>query len=102
MPSDANFLIGCPSSVGLESFRREGVGSWYISTLCKVLEEEAHRSHLLEIMTEVMILPQTLRHDYIIAQVARRVAEMTTSKGKKQMPQLQSTLLSKFYFISKE
>jgi len=53
LPNEADFLLGYSTMPGFVSFRDIDSGSWYISSLSRILDEYANREHLLDILTRV-------------------------------------------------
>jgi hypothetical protein len=44
IPNEADFLLGLATVPGFVSYRSRSQGSWYITTLVRLLDEYAHRS----------------------------------------------------------
>ncbi|RZF45855.1 hypothetical protein LSTR_LSTR010811 [Laodelphax striatellus] len=94
IPSMADFLLAFSTFEGHYSWRNPEKGTWFIQSLCEVLEEEGTKSSLQDILLEV----------------SRRVATNYESYNdffawqheKKQVPQINSTLLRQVYFTPKE
>ena len=54
LPIHADFLIATSTISGLASLRNTVTGSYFISAVCKVLEEEAASEDLLSMLTEAV------------------------------------------------
>lgn len=97
IPIEADFLVVYSTVAGYKSLRNSQNGSWFIQSLCKLLDEEAKKSEdeKLEIMR-------------VLTAVNRKVAMMepTTDdqelSGKKQVPCIMSMLTKELYFRSKK
>ncbi|XP_077985432.1 uncharacterized protein LOC144440062 [Glandiceps talaboti] len=83
VPNEADFLYGFCTAPGYEAYRYkdQSKGSWYISKLTEVLEREAGRKHLLEILTLV-----------------NNEVSKEGNPNFKQIPAPQYTLTKKLYF----
>jgi hypothetical protein len=82
LPVEADVLVAYSSLDGYESYRDIEEGSWFITVLIKVLNEHAHNMKLTDVLTIVN----------------KRVADMVTAEGKKQMPCFLSTLRKAVHF----
>ncbi|CAI2351470.1 unnamed protein product [Caenorhabditis sp. 36 PRJEB53466] len=85
-PSQADMLIAYATTAQYVSWRNSARGSWFIQAVCEVFSEHAGDMDVVELLTEVN----------------KKVAcGFQTSQGSnimKQMPELTSRLLKKFYF----
>ncbi|XP_067664579.1 uncharacterized protein [Haliotis asinina] len=77
----ADFLIGYCTPHGYASYRGRSTGSWYIKTLCEVLESNADSQDLLANLVEVNA----------------RVAELIGRHGEQQVPAPMFTLTKYLY-----
>ncbi|XP_039276312.1 caspase A isoform X2 [Nilaparvata lugens] len=94
IPSMADFLLAFSTFEGHYSWRNPEKGTWFIQALCEVLEEEGTKSSLQEILLEVSRRVATNHESYndMIA----------WQHQKKQVPQINSTLLRQVYFNPKQ
>ena len=81
-PIDADFLICFASAPGHESYRKGSVGSWFISSVCKVFKEYANKEHIMDMMLRVN----------------NEVADYLSMQGLKQMPRAICMLTKKVFF----
>lgn len=97
LPSDADFLISYSTTPGYKSYRRftmpaacpqpidsESLGSWFISTLMRVLRENSHADDLMTMLTKVN----------------QEMIRKATGNGNKQIPSHVSMLTRKVFFAS--
>ena len=77
VPIEVDFLYSYSTVKGFFSYRNPESGSWFIQTLCDVIEKEKNE-HILDILTQVNNL---------------------ISKKEKAMSTFETTLTKKFYFI---
>ncbi|NXJ76846.1 CASP3 protein, partial [Trogon melanurus] len=88
IPVEADFLYAYSTAPGYYSWRNSAEGSWFIQSLCKMLEEHARKLELMQILTRVN----------------RKVAEYESCStrqdfnAKKQIPCIVSMLTKEFYF----
>jgi hypothetical protein len=92
IPLEADFLIGYSTIAGYYSWRNSANGSWFIQSLCNVLNENGRKLEIMQLLTAVN----------------RRVAyyfESNTNEpsmhGKKQIPCIVSMLTKELYFKPK-
>jgi hypothetical protein len=92
IPLQADYLIGYSTISGYFSWRNSANGSWFIQSLCAVLNESGKKLEIMQLLT----------------QVNRRVAyhfESNTNEpsmhGKKQIPCIVSMLTKELYFKPK-
>ena len=83
LPTEANFLFGYATPPGRVSFRSTKHGSWYISSLCQVLQNNAHQLDLVSMLTIV--------ND--------EVCQAYTSQGYKQCPAPVNLLCKQVWFF---
>ena len=82
LPDQSDFLLSFSTVEGYVSWRNSSFGSWYVKALVEVFNEESHKEHLLDMLTEVN----------------RRVALSQSQSGYKQIPSTVSQLRRKLYF----
>ena len=85
IPMTGDFLFAWSTFPGFVSYRK-GCGSCYIQTLCLFLDRLGTKYHLEDILKLVR---------YTIAQ------DFESAKGRKQMPNTDSTLTGRIYFHPK-
>lgn len=92
IPMEADFLIAYSTVEGFYSWRNSNSGSWYMQSLCTILEEYGSKLEMMQILTAVN----------------RRVSyyfESNTNdpefNGKKQVPCIVSMLTKELYFKPK-
>ena len=83
LPSGSDVLLAHSTVAGYEAYRNRQAGSWFIRTLMEKLEENAHKMHLMDILTLVN----------------NTIAGLSTSDNLKQMP-CQTTTLTKFVYFN--
>jgi len=83
LPSEADFLFGYATPPGNVSFRSPQYGTWYISKLCEVLNDNSHQQDLLSMLTIVN----------------SKVSEAYTNKGYKQCPAPVTLLRKQVWFF---
>ncbi|XP_043792908.1 caspase-1-like [Apis laboriosa] len=93
LPTTADFLYAYSTMEGCYSFRDTNQGSWYIQTLCKVINKHWRDCDLLKMLTI------TLRK--VATEYSSQHYESDKDK-KKQMPTFTSTLTRDLYFNSVE
>ncbi|PBC26688.1 Caspase [Apis cerana cerana] len=92
LPTTADFLYAYSTMEGCYSFRDTNRGSWYIQTLCKVINERWKDCDMLKMLTI------TLRK--VATEYSSQHDELDKDR-KKQMPTFTSTLTRDLYFNSK-
>ncbi|CAK9797348.1 unnamed protein product [Anthophora plagiata] len=88
LPSQADFLFGYSTMEGFYSVREKYKGTWYIQTLCNVIKEHWMDYDLVKILTI------TARE----VGIGKSLEEGQSSKEKKQMPVITTTLTRDLYF----
>lgn len=79
----SDYLLAYSTIPGYVSWRNSASGSWFISTLVTVFKDNAHKEHLLDMLTEVN----------------RRITQLQLgSGGYKQQPEPVTGLRKKLYF----
>ena len=86
IPMTEDFLFAWSTFSGFVAYRNPGCGSCYIQTLCLFLDRLGTKYHLEDILKLVR---------YTIAQ------DFESAKGRKQMPNTDSTLTGRIYFHPK-
>ncbi|GLG96498.1 Caspase-1, partial [Gryllus bimaculatus] len=84
IPNEADILVAYSTYEGRVAYRDTDDGTWYISELCKEMDQSAKSDDLLTMLTRVN----------------RQVALTKENFQEKQMPSLQSTLTRKIYFFT--
>ena len=84
LPNEADFLFGYATPPGKVSFRSIKHGSWYISSLCQVLQDNARQLDLSSMLTIVN----------------KEVCKAYTSQGYKQCPAPVSLLRKQVWFFN--
>lgn len=90
IPVEADFLYAYSTAPGYYSWRNSVQGSWFIQSLCEMLQKHAGKLELMQILTRVN----------------RKVAEYESCStqqdfnAKKQIPCIVSMLTKEFYFPS--
>ena len=86
IPTTSDFLFGWCTFPGYESFRRTNSGSYYIQTLCQILDSYGTKYDLISNLT-------------LVSSVVAEEFEM--GDGKKQMPCVEHTLTKLIFFHPK-
>ena len=86
IPTTSDFLFGWCTFPGFESFRRTNSGSYYIQTLCQILDTYGTKYDLISNLT-------------LVSSVVAEEFEM--GDGKKQMPCIEFTLTKLVFFQPK-
>ncbi|KAG8252611.1 Caspase-7 [Homalodisca vitripennis] len=93
IPAMADFLIAYSTAEGFYSWRNPQKGTWFIQSLCDVLEQEAN-SH--DLYTLLLMVAQKVALDY------ESFSDLYPwQHQQKQVPQTVSTLIRKFFFKKK-
>ncbi|XP_040068356.1 caspase-7 isoform X2 [Ixodes scapularis] len=90
VPTDADFLICFSTVPGFYAWRNTTQGSWFVQSLCRVLQQRAWNTDLLTMMTVVC------RH--VALYYESSVPGDTVMDRKKQVPSFVSTLTRLVYF----
>uniref|UniRef100_S4RJU5 Caspase-8 n=1 Tax=Petromyzon marinus TaxID=7757 RepID=S4RJU5_PETMA len=91
IPDEADILLGMATVSGYLSFRHRREGSWYIQTLCNLLEQKCNgQNDILAILTDV---------NRVVAEKTARMKNPYTHKREstKQMPQPKFSLRMKLF-----
>ncbi|XP_024138660.1 caspase-3 [Oryzias melastigma] len=89
IPLEADFLYAYSTTPGYYSWRSTANGSWFIQSLCEMLEKFSKTLDLMRIMTRV---------NYKVAMQFESSSSMPGFSGKKQIPCIVSMLTKDFYF----
>jgi caspase-like apoptosis-related cysteine protease len=92
IPTYADFMIAYSTLPGFYSFRNTEKGSWFIRSLCQVLEKYHNEFDLLSMMT---IVSQLVAYDYT------SVASTAELSHKKQVPCITSMLTRRVFLTPK-
>uniref|UniRef100_A0A1B6HU18 Caspase family p20 domain-containing protein n=1 Tax=Homalodisca liturata TaxID=320908 RepID=A0A1B6HU18_9HEMI len=93
IPAMADFLIAYSTAEGFYSWRNPQKGTWFIQSLCDVLEQEAN-SH--DLYTLLLMVAQKVALDH------ESFSDLYPwQHQQKQVPQTVSTLIRKFFFKKK-
>ncbi|CAL7952149.1 unnamed protein product [Xylocopa violacea] len=92
IPTQADFLFGYSTVDGFYSFRDKKQGTWYIQTLCNVIDEFWTNTDLLRMLT---ITSRRVGFEY----TSEHKNEIMNNK--KQMPTVTTTLTRDLYFTPK-
>lgn len=92
IPTEADFLFAYAAAPNFVSFRTKAEGSWFIQTLCDVIEQYRKKEHLADMLTKVQYI------------VAREFERGNFGSGKnpeysKQMPTVETRLTKPFYLF---
>ncbi|CAM9557287.1 unnamed protein product [Lampetra fluviatilis] len=91
IPDEADILLGMATVSGYLSFRHRREGSWYIQTLCNLLEQKCNgQNDILAILTDV---------NRVVAEKTARMKNPHTHRREstKQMPQPKFSLRMKLF-----
>ena len=80
IPDKTDFLFAYATTTGYKAFRDPEEGSWFIQQLCKTLRANAHKDHLVDILT--MVTNQVSSMEY---------------HGEAELPAIKSCLRKKLY-----
>ncbi|XP_075412948.1 caspase-3 [Tenrec ecaudatus] len=89
IPVEADFLYAYSTAPGYYSWRNSKDGSWFIQSLCAVLQQCAHKLELMHILTRVNRKVATEFESYSLD---------STFHAKKQIPCIMSMLTKDLYF----
>ncbi|XP_040068353.1 caspase-1 isoform X1 [Ixodes scapularis] len=93
IPTHADFLTCFSTVPGFYSWRNTTQGSWFVQSLCKVLQQRARNTDLLSMMTVVC--------RQVVLYYESSVPGDTVMDRKKQVPSIVSTLTRLVYFRQK-
>ncbi|EEC17453.1 caspase, apoptotic cysteine protease, putative, partial [Ixodes scapularis] len=93
IPTHADFLTCFSTVPGFYSWRNTTQGSWFVQSLCKVLQQRARNTDLLSMMTVVC--------RQVALYYESSVPGDTVMDRKKQVPSIVSTLTRLVYFRQK-
>uniref|UniRef100_A0A669C4L0 Caspase-3 n=1 Tax=Oreochromis niloticus TaxID=8128 RepID=A0A669C4L0_ORENI len=89
IPVEADFLYAYSTAPGYYSWRNTSNGSWFIQTLCEMLERYSGKLDLMQIMTRV---------SYGVSRHFESSCNLPGFSNKKQIPCIVSMLTKDFYF----
>lgn len=89
IPVEADFLYAYSAAPGYYSWRNTANGSWFIQSLCQVLQQFSGKLELMQLMTRV---------NHKVALNFESASTMPGFSGKKQIPCIVSMLTKDFYF----
>ncbi|XP_034988803.1 caspase-7 isoform X1 [Zootoca vivipara] len=89
IPVEADFLYAYSTVPGYYSWRNPGNGSWFVQSLCEVLNEYARELEILQMLTMV---------NYKVARNYESQCDDPRFNGKKQIPCVVSMLTKEVYF----
>ncbi|KAM9741013.1 caspase-3b isoform 2-T3 [Menidia menidia] len=89
IPVEADFLYCYSTTPGYYSWRNTSQGSWFIQSLCEVLQKSREKLELMQIMTRV---------NRKVALQFESSSNTPGFSGKKQIPSIVSMLTKDFYF----
>nr|6PDQ_B Chain B, Ancestral Effector Caspase-3/6/7 [Homo sapiens]6PDQ_E Chain E, Ancestral Effector Caspase-3/6/7 [Homo sapiens] len=89
IPAEADFLIAYSTAPGYYSYRNTSNGSWFIQSLCEVLNKYGSELEIMEILTRV---------NHKVSLRSESSSNDPAFNGKKQMPCFASMLTKKLYF----
>ena len=93
IPTEADFLMAYSVVTGYFSWRNSARGSWFIQSLCEVLDKHGSDLEMMQIMTRV-------NHKVAYDFESNAAKEYMTRK--KQIPCIVSMLTKELYFLSKK
>ncbi|XP_008301734.1 caspase-3-like [Stegastes partitus] len=89
IPVEADFLYAYSTAPGYYSWRNTANGSWFMQSLCEVLQQYGSKLELMQLMTRV---------NHKVAMNFESASELPGFSGKKQIPCIVSMLTKDFYF----
>ncbi|KAM6130063.1 caspase-7 isoform 2-T2 [Phoenicopterus ruber ruber] len=89
IPVEADFLFAYSTVPGYYSWRNPGRGSWFVQSLCSVLNEHGKQLEIMQILTRV---------NYVVATNFESVSDDPRFSEKKQIPCVVSMLTKELYF----
>lgn len=92
IPVEADFLYAYSTAPGYYSWRNTANGSWFMQSLCEMLQRHSGTLELMQIMTRV---------NRMVAQCFESSSNLPGFSGKKQIPCIVSMLTKDFYFPDK-
>ncbi|XP_022068494.1 caspase-3b [Acanthochromis polyacanthus] len=90
IPVEADCLYAYSAAPGYYSWRNTSNGSWFIQSLCEVLQEFSGKLELMQLMTRV---------NRKVALNFESASNIPGFSGKKQIPCIVSMLTKEFYFM---
>ena len=92
IPLEADFLIGYSTIAGYYSWRNSANGSWFIQSLCDILNESGTKLEIMQLLTAV---------NRKVAYYFESNTNEPSMHGKKQIPCIVSMLTKELYFRPK-
>ncbi|XP_078480001.1 caspase-3-like [Lampetra planeri] len=89
IPVEADFLYAYSTAPGYYSWRNTQNGSWFMQSLCEMLQRYSGELELMQIMTRV---------NHSVALHFESASNLPGYSGKKQIPCIVSMLTKEFYF----
>ncbi|KAJ8269676.1 hypothetical protein COCON_G00122830 [Conger conger] len=89
IPVEADFLYGYSTAPGYYAWRNAQNGSWFIQSLCSILEEFGKQLELMQLMTRV---------NNMVALSFQSTNSKSSLHAKKQIPCIVSMLTKELYF----
>ncbi|XP_067995443.1 caspase-7 isoform X1 [Melanerpes formicivorus] len=89
IPVEADFLFAYSTVPGYYSWRNPGRGSWFVQSLCSVLNEHGKQLEIMQILTRV---------NYVVATNFESQSDDPRFSEKKQIPCVVSMLTKELYF----
>lgn len=93
IPMEADFLIAYSTVAGYYSWRNSNAGSWFIQSLCCVLDDYGTKLEIMQLLTAV---------NRRVAYYYESNTDDPAFKGKKQVPCIVSMLTKELYFKPKK
>ena len=93
IPVEADFLIAYSTIAGYYSWRNSVNGSWFIQSLCAVLDEYGKELEVIQLLTMV---------NRRVAYYYQSNASEASMSGKKQVPSIVTMLTKELYFKQKQ
>ncbi|XP_004681050.1 PREDICTED: caspase-7 [Condylura cristata] len=89
VPVEADFLFAYSTVPGYYSWRSPASGSWFMQSLCAILNEHGKSLELMQLLTRV---------NYRVARHFQSFTNDSATSGKKQIPCIMSMLTKELYF----
>uniref|UniRef100_A0A8C8RJV3 Caspase 7 n=1 Tax=Pelusios castaneus TaxID=367368 RepID=A0A8C8RJV3_9SAUR len=89
IPVEADFLFAYSTVPGYFSWRNPGNGSWFVQSLCSMLNEHGKQLEIMQILTRV---------NYMVAIEYESCSDNPVFNEKKQIPCVMSMLTKELYF----
>ncbi|KAG6937435.1 caspase 7, partial [Chelydra serpentina] len=89
IPVEADFLLAYSTVSGYYSWRNPGRGSWFVQSLCSILNDHGKQLEIMQILTRV---------NYMVATSYESQSDDPRYSEKKQIPCVVSMLTKELYF----